>query len=70
MEDFIVGPYDDIIKTANFPILTSIVGLAFGGNSPFQAEIYYINLAGVVQIKFRIPYFDVFDPFFCKEKQQ
>ena len=64
MEDFIVGPYDDTIKTANFPILTSIVGLAFGGNSPFQAEIYYINLAGVVQVKFRIPYFDVFDPRF------
>lgn len=64
MEDFIVGPYDDTIKTANFPILTSIVGLAFGGNSPFQAEVYYINIAGNVQIKFGIPYFDVFDPRF------
>ncbi|MBQ7551412.1 MAG: SPFH domain-containing protein [Bacteroidales bacterium] len=64
MEDFIVGPYDDTIKTANFPILTSIVGLAFGGNSPFQADIYYINLSGVVQIKFGVPYFDVFDPRF------
>lgn len=64
MEDFIMGPYDDTIKTANFPVLTSIVGLAFGGASPFQAEIYYINLAGNVQIKFGIPYFDVFDPRF------
>ena len=64
MEDFIVGPYDDTIKTANFPILTSIVGLGFGGSSPFQAEVYYINLSGVVQIKFGVPYFDVFDPRF------
>ena len=64
MQDFIVGPYDQTIKTANFPILTSIVGLAFGGASPFQAEIYFINLAGNVQIKFGIPYFDVFDPRF------
>lgn len=64
MQDFVVGPYDDTIKTANFPVLTSIVGLAFGGDSPFQAEIYYINLAGNVQIKFGIPYFDVFDPRF------
>ena len=64
MQDYIVGPYDDTIKTANFPVLTSIVGLAFGGASPFQAEIYYINLAGNVQIKFGIPYFDVFDPRF------
>ena len=64
MQDYIVGPYDDTIKTTNFPVLTSIVGLAFGGESPFQAEVYYINMAGIVQIKFRVPYFDVFDPRF------
>ena len=64
MQDIIVGPYDETIKTVNFPILTNIVGAAFGGNSPFQAEVYFINLAGNVQIKFGIPYFDVFDPRF------
>lgn len=64
MQDFIVGPYDQTIKTANFPVLTGIVGAAFGGSSPFQAEIYFINLSGNVQIKFGIPYFDVFDPRF------
>ncbi len=64
MQDYIVGPYDDTIKTSNFPVLTSIVGLAFGGASPFQAEIYFINLAGNVQVKFGVPYFDVFDPRF------
>ena len=64
MQDFIVGPYDDTIKTANFPILSGIVGLAFGGATPFQAEIYYINLSGIIQIKFAVPYFDVFDPRF------
>ncbi len=63
-QDFIIGPHDQTIKTANFPILTSIVGSAFGGASPFQAEIYFINLSGNVQIKFGIPYFDVFDPRF------
>jgi membrane protease subunit (stomatin/prohibitin family) len=64
LQDFIEGPYDDTIKTANFPVLSNIVGMAFGGESPFQAEIYFINLAGIVQIKFGIPYFDVFDPRF------
>jgi membrane protease subunit (stomatin/prohibitin family) len=64
MHDFIVGPYDQTIKTANFPILTNIVGSAFGGSSPFQAEIYFINLSGNIQVKFGIPYFDVFDPRF------
>ena len=60
-QDFIIGPHDQTIKTANFPVLTSIVGTAFGGASPFQAEIYFMNLSGNVQIKFGIPYFDVFD---------
>lgn len=62
IQDYIVGPYDDTIKTANFPVLSSIVGLAFGGESPFQAEIYFINLAGNNQLRFAVPYFDVFDP--------
>jgi len=61
-QDFIVGPYDDTIKTANFPVLSSIVGMAFGGDSPFQAEVYFINLAGNNQLRFAVPYFDVFDP--------
>ena len=64
IQDFIIGPYDQTIKTANFPILSSIVGAAFGGASPFQAEIYFINLSGNIQVKFGIPYFDVFDPRF------
>ncbi len=62
--DFITGPYDDTIKTSNFPVLTSIVGVAFGGNSPFPAEIYFVNLAGNLQVKFGIPYFEVADPRF------
>lgn len=64
MQDYIMGPFDQTIKTANFPVLSSIVGMAFGGESPFQAEIYFINLSGNVQIRFAIPYFDVFDPRF------
>lgn len=64
MQDFIIGPYDQTIKTENFPVLTSIIGLGFGGNSPFQAEIYFINLAGNNQLRFAVPYFDVFDPRF------
>lgn len=60
--DYIEGPYDGTVKTANLPVLTSIVGLAFGGESPFQAEIYFMNLAGNNKLQFAIPYFDVADP--------
>ena len=62
MQDFIEGPFDQTIKTANFPVLSSIVGMAYGGESPFQAEVYFINLAGNNQVRFAVPYFDVFDP--------
>ena len=64
MQDFIVGPYDQIIDTKNFPILASIVGLAYEGGTPFQAEVYFINLAQIIQVKFGVPYFDVYDPRF------
>lgn len=62
LQDFIEGPYDETIKTGNFPVLANLVGMAWGGESPFQAEIYFINLSGNNQIRFGIPYFDVFDP--------
>ena len=65
MQDFIVGPFDQTIKTANFPVLASIVGLAYEGGTPFQAEVYFINLAQVIQVKFGVPYFDVYDPRFA-----
>lgn len=60
-QDYIEGPFDDIIKTANFPIISNILGLAYAGKSPFQAEIYFINLAGNLDRTFRVPYFNVYD---------
>lgn len=62
--DFIQGPYDGTLKTENFPVLTSIVGLAWGGETPFQAEVYFFNQQGNNQLKFAVPYFDVADPRF------
>lgn len=65
MQDFIVGPFDQSIKTANFPVLASIVGLAYEGGTPFQAEVYFINLAQIIQTRFGVPFFDVYDPRFA-----
>lgn len=39
MQDFIVGPFDQTIRTANFPVLASIVGLAYDAGTPFQAVV-------------------------------
>ena len=64
VQDIIVGPYDDILKTDNLPVLTGILGTVYDGKSPFQAEVYYINTAGVIQVPFHVPYFSVYDPRF------
>jgi len=61
-QDFIEGPFDDIIKTANLPIISNIIGAAYAGGTPFQAEVYFINLSNIIEFTGRVPYFDVFDP--------
>ena len=45
-------------------IIANIIGLAYDGGTPFQAEVYFINLAKIIQAKIAVPYFDVFDPRF------
>ncbi len=64
MQEYIEGPCDMILNTANLPILASIVGLVYEGGTPFQAEVYFINLARIIQVKFGVPFFDVYDPRF------
>lgn len=63
-QEFIYGPYDGFIETKNFPILADILSKVYGGGTPFQADIYFINLAGVIQMRFGIPYANTSDPRF------
>lgn len=62
MQDYIVGPFDSKLKTANLPVLSGILGAFFGGDTPFQAEVFFINLAKIVQTRFAVPFFGVCDP--------
>lgn len=57
--DVIKGPYGGKIETDNLPILSSIIGTAYAGGTPFQASVYYFNLAKNMEIPFTIPYFRV-----------
>ena len=50
IQDYIEGPYDTILSTENLPVLASIIGLAYDGGTPFQAEIYFINLSKIIQV--------------------
>ena len=59
-EEYIEGPFDKILVTKNLPILSKLLGVAYHGKSPFQAEIYFINLISIHTL-FGIPFFNVFD---------
>ncbi len=43
------------LSTANLPILTGILGAAFGGKSPFTAEVYYVNMREFIDLKWGTP---------------
>jgi membrane protease subunit (stomatin/prohibitin family) len=63
-QDYIEGPYDGIVSTGNLPVMATLIGKLYDSATPFPAEVYFINLADLIQIKFGVPYFDVFDPRF------
>lgn len=65
VQEYIEGPCDLILNTENLPILASLVSLAYDGGTPFQAEVYFINLARIIQVKFGVPFFDIYDPRFA-----
>lgn len=50
---FQAGRY--VLDTANIPILNDIINIPFGGKSPFTAEVWYINKAYKLDIKWGTP---------------
>jgi len=62
--DYIQGPHDQMLRTNNLPVLADLLGLAYDGDSPFQAEVYFFNLAGNNQLRFGLSEFDIFDARF------
>jgi len=43
------------LETANIPLLTKYINLPLGGRSPFTAEVWYINKACFLDIKWGTP---------------
>jgi len=39
------------LSTANLPILSGLIGLATGGRNPFTAEVYYVNMKDLPQVR-------------------
>ena len=52
------------LSTNNLPILSKIIGLAFGGDSPFNSEIYFVNKSVLLDNKFGLMPFNLLEPNF------
>lgn len=48
-DEFTSGTYT--IKSENIPLLDKVINLPFGGNSPFQAEVWFINQIALLDCK-------------------
>lgn len=57
--EVIEGPRTIHIKTENLPILSSIIGAAYAGGTPFPAQVYFIDVERGMQLPFVIPFFRV-----------
>jgi membrane protease subunit (stomatin/prohibitin family) len=47
----VLGPGTHTLETANLPILRVLVNAPFGSQTPFAAEIYYVNKVSVLNLK-------------------
>jgi len=52
------------LSTQNLPILSGLIGLAFAGQSPFKAEVYFFNKAVAMDNKFGLIPFNMIEPNF------
>ncbi|MDR2301623.1 MAG: SPFH domain-containing protein [Deltaproteobacteria bacterium] len=51
----VFGPGRHTLSTANVPILAGLFKLPFGGQSPFTAEVWFVNKAHSLDIKWGTP---------------
>lgn len=63
----VVGLFDAgryTLSAKNLPVIHKIIGLPFGSESPFKAEVYYINKAVAMDTKFALTPFNMIEPNF------
>ena len=59
---FTTGQYT--LTAENLPIVSQLFGAIFGGDSPFQISVYFINKSIFMNAKFGIPQFNLIEPNF------
>lgn len=49
------GPGRHTLTTANIPLVVDVIGKAFGGESPFKAEVYFVSMREFANQKWGTP---------------
>ena len=60
----IFEPGTHTLSPQNLPVLSQLIGLAFGGKSPFKAEVFFVNKAVSMDTKFGLLPFNMVEPNF------
>ena len=58
------GPGTHTLSSYNIPFLADLIGLVFGGDSPFTAEVFYVNKALSQDAKWGLVPFNIIEPNF------
>lgn len=53
LDEFTEGTYS--LKSENLPLLDKVINIPFGGDSPFQAEVWYVNQISRLDMKWGTP---------------
>jgi membrane protease subunit (stomatin/prohibitin family) len=53
LDTFEAGAHE--ITTMNIPLLVNLIGLAYGGKTPFKAEVYFVNMREFLDMKWGTP---------------
>lgn len=51
----VFGPGRHTLTTANIPLLVDLVGKAFSGSTPFKAEVYFVTMREMTDMKWGTP---------------
>ena len=60
----VFGPGRHTITTANVPLLVNLIGMAFSGQTPFKAEVYFVNMRDFIDMKWGTP-----EPITLRDKE-
>ena len=60
----VFGPGTHTLSTKNLPFLSKLVGVVYGGETPFSAEVYFVNKTVSMDAKFGLIPFNMVEPTF------